>query len=136
MRGWTLFTLAVLGALGAVTALGQALSLPSALTAVLFGLVVAATGIAGKVRVDRRRSALRANAEDSVEHDIGQRAAARTLPVALLAIVALGTWLALDGAYGPAAFCYVAIVLVIVAHWVIYAVDRRRTLAASATPQP
>lgn len=135
MRTWTLFTLAVAGALGAVTVLGQALSPPPAFTAVMLGLVVATTGVAAKILVDRRRSALRANVEDSVEHDIGQRAAAHTLPVALLAIVALGTWLALDGAHGPAAFSYIAVVLVIVAHWAIYAVDRRRTLSATTTPQ-
>lgn len=136
MRSWTLFALAVVGALGGVTALGQALSLPSVLTVVLFGLVVAATGLAAKALADRRRSARRTNAEGGIERDIAQRAAARTLLVALLILVALGTWLALDESYGPAALCYLGLVLVIIAHWIIYAVDRRRTLSATATPQP
>lgn len=129
MRTWTLFALAVVGVLGAVAFVGRALSVPSELTAVAFGLVVAASGPGAKLLADRRRSAERSNSADSVERDIALRAAAHTLPVALLAIVALGTWLALDGAYRSAALSYVAVVLVVVTHWVNYAIDRRRTVS-------
>lgn len=133
MRRWTLFALAVVGALGAVTALSQTRLLPSVLTAILFGLIVAASGPVAKVLADRSRSARRTNAEDSIEHDIAQRAAARTLPAALVVIVALGTGLALKGTYGPAALCYLGVVLVIVFHWIIYAVDRHRALSATTS---
>ncbi|MBU4215041.1 MAG: hypothetical protein KJ792_10330 [Actinobacteria bacterium] len=122
-RIWTLFALTVVVALATVVALASAV--PTAVHAGLYGLVIVGAGLGAKTISTRRRRSLRADRPDSIEHEQILRAAAATLPVSLLAPLALGLWFVVQEWYEPAALLYATVVVQIVAYWVNHARARR-----------
>lgn len=128
MRVWIGLIAGVLGGIGVVSALASLELVTGGLSAALQGVVVVLAGLGTNLVARRRRSATRADAEDGVETEIARRSAAAALPVAILAILALGLWATVDEQWQFALLCYAAAVAVVVAHWLAYAVWRRRTL--------
>jgi small-conductance mechanosensitive channel len=126
VRFWIGWSATLVAALGVVVALAAQEVVDASVTSVLYVVVVLAAGLGTKILVDRRRAAARQDADDSIELELGRRAAAATFPVALVALALLGVATTVRGEWGLTALCVLAVVLTVVTHWVTYARLRRQ----------
>lgn len=125
MRAWLLLVVVAVSAFMGVWALSYAV--PPAVTSVLFAAHIVGTGLAVNLLASHRRRERRADRPDSVERECAAAAAWTTLPVSLVALAAVGAWLAFTQAWVATAVAYGALVLVLVKYWLAYAHARGRS---------
>lgn len=123
MRAWSLFVVVVVAALVLIGFMADLV--PEVVTTGLLGMVVVATGLAANLLASRRRRHRRADRPDSIEHECVAAAASSTLPVSLLVLVTVGTWLAITQNLAAAAVAYGGAGLVMATFWLSYAHARR-----------
>lgn len=124
LRTWLFFVLTTAVAVVSVAALYDVV--PAGVSSALVGMVVMGAGIGAKVISSRRRRALRADQPDGLERQLELHAAAGTLPVSLLVLLALGAWLLVNESFGPAGLVYIATALTVLSYWINYARLRRK----------
>jgi len=125
VRTWMLFALAA----SAVVLAGAAVStvVPDPLSGPVLAVPVLLIPLSARMLSRRRRAERRADQPDSIENERAEKAAAQTLPVVLVLLVALGAWFVVDGAYGAAALVYAACALSALAYAMTYALLRHQS---------
>lgn len=126
MKTWIGWAVALVAAIGLVAVLDTQQVLDRSVSSVLFGVVVLVAGVGTKLLADRRRAAAREDADDGLERELARRAGAATFPVPLIAILLLGLWATVRAEWDVAVLCYLAAVLTVVVHTVVYARLRRQ----------
>jgi len=123
VRTWLLFAFVVACALVTVSAVAD--RLPGAVTSSLFGVIVVGAGLGANLLATSRRRRRRADSPGSVERECADAAAASTLPVSLVLLVAMGSWLAITQSLTAASVAYGAAMILVATFWVSYARARR-----------
>lgn len=123
MRTWVIYVAGLVVAVLTVSALHAVV--PTAVSSALYVVLVVGAGLGARAVSTHRRRVTRADQPGSVEHEHALRAAAGTLPVSLLSLLALAAWLVVNDLNGPAGLAYAAAAVVVVAYWIGYARLRR-----------
>ncbi|MBI9115670.1 hypothetical protein [Sanguibacter suaedae] len=119
MRTWLVLGLVVIAS--AISAAAVHDHVPEGVFLVLNGLVPVGAGLAVNIITTRRRRARRADQPDSIERDQERFAAVHTLPITIVSLAVVGTWLIVNDWFAPGALVYGTLVLTLATFWIQYA---------------
>lgn len=118
MRAWWILAASAVVALLTVWSLAHVLPADAAwVTSVLYGLIIAGSGLGTMFIRKRAERGNRTAEEGSIERDIAQRAASGSFSVCLVAMVFFALYLVLQNQIGHALVLYLLLWAVIVIHW-------------------